>query len=130
MPPRPAKWACSTTRARVIMYIIDMAARAALVLLVSLVCLAAPVFADDYSPAPFVRPVFVNPMPAHLSYYWWRNFRDPSYCRMVLCNASCAFAGESAHSGCALVPMFPILQTQDCCQDSACDSHSGLVRIG
>jgi hypothetical protein len=105
------------------MYIIDMLSRTSFALLLTLACLATPISAHETSMPPFARPVFVNPVPAHFADFWWRDFRDPTYCRMVLCRGSCAFRGDSPHSACTLVPLFPILQTEDCCKDSGCDSR-------
>jgi hypothetical protein len=52
--------------------------------------------------------VFQRPQYSY-SERWLRNFANPNYCRMVLCNGSCAYTSTEEEPGCNLVPLYPIL---------------------
>lgn len=87
--------------------------------ILSFLCLSClAVQADDNSTAN--ADVFVHPVVSNYTSLWWRNFRDPSYCTMVLCRGACAYRGGADHSACTLVPMYPILDSGSCCKDEGC----------
>lgn len=56
-----------------------------------------------------MKPSFTADLPENWAQLWWRNFRRPSFCKMVLCHGACAWKGSAEYSACNLVPMYPIL---------------------